>query len=182
MLLQSIKDAEIYVQIFPYSKTNISKTKHIRRNIEKYLEEFYILKERLVKFVEDIKDMHNDNLDDNMLICLMGAKFAAKETLKQITGYGKTRGAYVHVKRYAPKDIEQLVHMEEFVRLMKDDEHVSGLIKSQHDLKYNKVRREWAERVNNGYSVIIKTIDQYFSLLRVVVFEDDCTPRLPITD
>lgn len=183
MSLQSIKDTELYVRRFPYGDTHISKTRHLRRHIEKYLEEFYILKERLVNFADTIESMYSsDDLPDKMLAFLIGAKTVAKETLKPITGYGKIRGSHVHVKRYTPPDIEKLVHMEDFAELMDGDENIAGLIKSQRDRKYKKVRKEWAKRVKNESAEITKMLDQYFSLINVVVFEDDGTLRLPATD
>lgn len=182
MSLQSIKDTELYVRRFPYGDTDISKTRHLRRHVEKYLEEFYILKERLVKFADTVESMYSSgDLTDKMLVSLRGAKTVAKETLKPITGYGKIRGTHVHVKRYTPPDIEKLVHMEDFNGLLEGEGDISGLIKSQRDRKYKKLRKEWAERVRNESAEIAKMLDQYFAFMRAVVFEDDCTPRLPTT-
>jgi hypothetical protein len=183
MSLQSIKDTELYVRRFPYGDTDISKTRHLRRHIEKYLEEFYILKERLVEFVDTIEDMYSsDYLSDKFLVFLRGAKTVAKKTLDPITGYGKVRGSHVHKRRYITSDIDKLVHMEDFADLVDDDENISGLIKNQRDRKCKKVRKEWAERVRNESAVITKMLNQYFNLMRAVVFEDDCTLRLPTTE
>lgn len=179
MSLQTLEDTELYVRRFPYGETDLSKTRHLRRHIEKYIEEMYILKERLVGMVDAIDDMYDEgDLEIQYELALPFAKKIAKNTLNPITGYGNVRGTHVHEKRYTPPEIKKLAQMEQMIRLMEDDDKTYGVIMAKRDEKYKKVRKEWAERVKREISEIKKMIDQYFGLLRNVLFDSDCNPRL----
>lgn len=51
---ERLKEHEVYVGRFPYSGTEISKVSHLNYNIENYLGEFYILKERIKKYLATV--------------------------------------------------------------------------------------------------------------------------------
>lgn len=179
MSIRTLEDTELYVRRFPYGDTDLSKTRHLRRHIDKYIEEMYILQERLVEMVNAIDDMYDDGqLEKEEEAALSVAKEVAKNTLQPVAGF-EVRGEHVHEKRYTPADIQKLTDMEHMARIMEDDKMVSGILLEQRDEKYKEVRAEWAERIRRETAKINKMLDQYFGILRNVLFDEDCNPKLP---
>ena len=179
MSVQTLEDTEIYVRRFPYGNTGITKTRHLRRNIEKYLEEVYILRERLKKYVKDIEERFGDVIDQDSRVLLKKAATLATKSLDPIAGYGKVRGKHVHDARFTSPEIDRLTSLETFLNLSELDEQFTGTIDLILDDEYKRLRKAWAERVKEETAAFNYMVDCYFELLQQALFKDDCSPRFP---
>ncbi len=58
---ERLKDHEIYINSFPYSKTSLSRVSHLNYCVENYLSEFYILKERIKAYLTTVGRIYKND-------------------------------------------------------------------------------------------------------------------------
>ena len=177
--LDTLSDSQIYMRRFPYSKTQITKANHLRRCIEMYLEEVYLLKLRLTNYVDKIvacKDI-SSVLPTSSFDQLDRAKSLATKSLKPIAGYGSIRGKHVHEERYSDPGIQRLSWLEGLANIADLDQKFRDLFLSVRDIEFIDVRRGWINRVQEETTAINKVIDLYFGLLVDSLFHEDDSPR-----
>ncbi len=179
--LDTLSDTKIYLRRFPFSGTQITKTNHLRRSIEMYLEEIYLLKERLIGYIGEIKENQDiiSALQKEDIFLLDRAKTLSIESLKPITGYGMIRGKHVHERRYTDTDIDRLIRLERLISYSDIEKQFRELFEASRDLEYVKARQKWHKRVEQEITVIEEVVDVYFECLLTALFNKECAPKFP---
>ncbi len=91
---ERLMDFEVYVRQFPYRRSRISGPRHLSYNIEGYLNEVYILQQRLLGYLRRIRRY----AERRALQAEAGKVFETIERLvvKAFEGIIKTQGVHVH--------------------------------------------------------------------------------------
>jgi hypothetical protein len=144
-----LRDIATYIKHFPPKKAQVSKTRFLRFHIGNYLNEVYILKERLEAYYKVVARTYRND-----------ARLLAKQ--KQIDDFLQSvfkkvidiRGAHVHQTRYDDNDLDRLDLIE---LLLHDDE--TGLAHSLYPTAIRKTRKQWVEIIIHNNNEIAKVLD-----------------------
>jgi uncharacterized membrane-anchored protein YjiN (DUF445 family) len=167
--LETLIDYEVYIRRFPYSKTRIVRTRHFKNTVANYLNEIYILKNRLISYLTKIERSIKDTKARGKVHKAFVPYYEfISETFKSIV---HVRGEHVHDKRYDTKELN-LISMIEYMCTEHDPDvgfHYNDLLNE----RYNEVKKEWTKYIETNNSLIVKLIDSYCDVLIYVMFKAD---------
>lgn len=153
-------DLPVLISRFPYSSTRITRVRFLRHNIEGFLNEVYLLKERMIKYTKIIERYYREESIKHLCINL---RDIVETTLKPII---LQRGVHVHQVRYSDDKLEQL----EMLELLSKSEEASSFT-YYYDQKYKEVRREWRTKIDGNNNEIKGLLDHYFNKLYDYIFD-----------
>jgi len=169
---ERLLDIETYITKFPFRKSRVTKTRYLRFIFEAYLQEIYILRERLISFLTIIarsfrKTSRNEHVNK---VSTMLSKMVIKSFDKIIA----IRGFHVHSYRYSEKDFDILNSLEVMTNLEPDvDTKLTGLLKSYYEISHRTVRKKSHQRIKENNAVVRKILDAFFESLFMVLFDRD---------
>ena len=145
---------------FPRSK-KVSKEKYLKFVVNTYLQDVYILKERLNTYATQIKRMHDKMGRTELTQKHIDPLF---ETIKgAFKGLVDTRGGHVHGKRYTDETLSDASSMALIA------EHYPEF-ESHYNFSLTNAKREWKNRIENNNRETAKVLNKYFNeLFKVVV-------------
>jgi hypothetical protein len=107
--MRRLDQALVYLSHFPHSKVfrfhGLSEADWIRYHIEAYLQEIYILSERLSRFLRKVEKVTISHRDKGGLSSVKQLKLSVDATLK---GVVRTRGGHVHEYRFQDGELSDL--------------------------------------------------------------------------
>ena len=120
-------DIETYIGRFPYGNTKISKTRHLAYHMENYLNEVYILKERMNSYFTTIGRIYRNDERHQIILKSIKPLFTfVKNALKRIID---KRGVHVHRTRFIDEALDRLSSQEFFVDRGEDFRIIRNLFK-----------------------------------------------------
>lgn len=155
-------DLSVLISRFPYNLTRITRVRYLRHNIEGFLNEVYLLKERLVTFTKTLERYYREESLGQLCKKLRGI---VEATLQPLT---VQRGSHVHRVRYSDEDLDRL----EMLELLSNYPDSSRFI-YYYDQKYKELRKKWKARIDESNSAIKKLLDYYCNQLFDYVFDDN---------
>jgi hypothetical protein len=170
---ERLLDIETYLTKFPYGNSRITKTRHLRFIVEAYLQETYILKERLISFLKILSRSYRSsqirvNVDTTV-------KAQSAMVLRSLEGLIAVRSFHVHTYRFSDKQIDQLKALESLTTILKPDE--SGdyleLLKQYYRALYREHRKGWLRKVKDNNRTILELLNACFENLLQVMFDQD---------
>jgi len=176
----TLKDIKYYCNNFPFQKENL-RIRYLRYNIENYLNEMYILKNRLESFPKKLERLYKNCSKIN------NKKFKNFQLIfkDKFNKYDKIRGEHVHQYRYYDKDIKRLSLIEnltpdilEIIEINKNSNTIDGIEVKDIPYKYyldeyNKIKNKWIKRINNDLKIIKILLNFYFKGLRIIITENN---------
>lgn len=106
---QVLGEIVIYIRRFPSNSSQISKTRYLHYHIANYLNEVYILKERLVSYGKVVTRAYRND----PRLKAMEQELTRLEKLPSILdSVIEARGSHVHVARYEDNDLDRLSLLE----------------------------------------------------------------------
>jgi hypothetical protein len=167
---RSLLVAEEYIQQLPSGNTNITRSQHLRYVVETWLNEVYILKERLKRFLQVLEELF--------------AKGARRKTVKQITQPQFThntrvfeqltsiRSYHIHRARYNDKELGNLEFLEQTL-----DMPAAGPLRhslaGHIDELYVAIRDKRVQELGSRNQAIAEMLDEFFSTIYPIVFDED---------
>lgn len=169
-------DLECYVCRFPYRNTRVSPAGHLRHNIEAYFQEAYILRQRMIDFLNSLEKDYAGSAEGETLqrinqpLCKI-----LKTGLRSIMEARKT---HVHGGGYDDENLKRLDTWELLARYTpkkQTDEHIDSksLFQLHYRKSYRRERARWAKLVKDWNSVIEKLLNHYFESLMKILFDQD---------
>lgn len=163
--LQVLNDIPFYIRRFPSQNSNVSKTRFLNYHFGNYLNENYILRERLVTYQKVITRMYKN---DHRL-AEMGKQVKKIERLVSgFDGIIDTRGKHVHQERYSDEDFERLGIYE---RMSKEDDPLASVLGKLYPLALCDYRKKWIKMISDNNDNIKEILNMYFEILYDVVFD-----------
>ena len=146
---QTLKDIPYYMGHFPPKHPSISKNRFLNYHIGTYLNENYILRERLRSYQKTITRMYKGD----RRLAEMGDNVKSVDALVSgFDGIAKTRGRHVHQERYGDEDLERLYIYERMAKEEGDDALVSVVIRL-YPLALRDYRKKWIKIISENNEI-----------------------------
>lgn len=143
----------------PRSK-KIAKEKYV---VDTYLQDVYILKERLNTYATKIKRMHVKAGRRTLVATHIEPLFShIKKSFQSIVD---TRGAHVHAKRFTDENLTEAASLALIA-------HHSPEFSRHYDFSVRKIRVEWKDRIISNNKETLKLLDRYFGELIFIVADN----------
>jgi hypothetical protein len=169
MTIDTMRDIEIYMKQFPYPEAKVAKHRHLQFHVEAFLNEFYILQERLLRFLKFIERQHkrDPRLDSIEAACKALNEWVIESMRKGI----EMRGNHVHKWRLSNNDIDRLVGISLYTKM--PNKKIQRTFKTYYESEYRKIRKRWRKWVSDGTCQAQKLVDAYFDEVFKLIFDGD---------
>lgn len=151
--LDTLKLTSKLIGLAPPRSNSIRKDDYLKFLIGAYLQEMYILEQRLSSYAKKISRMYQ--------IPTLPA-FVQKLVYQPLEGLISTRGAHVHSRRYSDKQLDRLSTTALF-------ESVGHELGEDLWFDYKWAQRHWMEQVKKNNDTTLKIVDSYFDVLHEVI-------------
>lgn len=173
--LEIMRDIEVYVRRFPYGRTRITKTRHLIFNISSYLNEFYLLHERVESLVAWVaKKYRKDERPELQHLQDMTGRFRASAS-----NVIETRGVHVHKKRYGDPELNRAATWELIAGDVPTYGRDAAFAADQLATIYSKERSDWTARIKRNNDTTEALLDPIFLAFRAVILKDQEEVRWP---
>jgi len=173
---ERLKDLEVYISRFPNTKTLISKISYLRFLIENYLNETYLLKERLNIYLKKIEKSY---IEDKRYVSI---RKTCDQLINIVEGYLKNittvRGSHTHIVRYSDRDfkrLESLFLYEEYLKeyLYELQKYLPDYTIPNFNTEYRKLRGKWKKIFEDRNKQIKIMLNYCFEKILKIVFIND---------
>jgi hypothetical protein len=159
----------------PTAGLSISQDRYLQFFYEAYLHEFYILQQRLLRYLKTIERQFRR--------CSQSAEVrpkcerVSKLVTQVLEPMVKIRGSHVHVIRAYDKGIDRLGTLT-LLTNSSDTKFVSS-IQILLRQESREIRKEWKRRVKDYNIATGDLLDVYFEVLKPLIFENDDAVKYP---
>lgn len=166
--LEALENIGIYVRSFPYKRQGISQVDYLKYHVENYLNEIYILKNRLIAFLTLIERAYRKCERSDQIHAILRPIYELVSTA--LDGYINVRGAHVHENRYSDSDFDRLGTLNLLSK--SGDDEVSRLFKGLFSECYRTTRRKWVGKIRRDIRAIEQLLEIYCTALVDSVIKD----------
>jgi len=167
-------DIELYIGRFPYRNTKVSKTRHLAYHMENYLNEIYILKERLNSYFTAIGRLYKK--DERHRDVLNGTKPLFTLVKNVLKGIINIRGAHVHETRFSDEALDRLSSQEFFTDHGGEEFQI---IRNLFKFDYSVTRKKYKHTIKSNNEQIKKMLDACFDILFEIVADNEGQIKYP---
>ena len=173
--LDTMRDIEFYMGRFPYSEEKVAKHRHLIFHVQAFLNELYILQQRLLGFLKFIERQHRGDtrLDNIKVVCEALRGFVTESMKKGVA----IRGSHVHKWRLSDNDHDRLIGIDLYTKM--PNEKIQQAFKRYYDSEYKKIRKRRREWVASGIGVAQELVDAFFDELFKLAFDDKGSMAYP---
>lgn len=168
--VESLRNVSIYIRRFPYRNAGVEKTAYLRYHMENYLNELYLLENRIIAFVKITARQYRKDPRKDQIV--HASKQIEEQVRESFAGLRRTRGAHVHEQRFDDFDLSRLVL---FTTIGEDHDGFAR----QYEEVYRQVRHEkrlWIENTNQSVENLLEI---HFNKLKLLLFDDKGNLRIP---
>ncbi len=168
---ESLLDAEIYIRKFPYSRTRISKSRHLKSIITSHLQNIFILRERMVRYLKVLRKRYSKNSSADGKLTLEITKILEDYTKDAFSHLNSVRNIHVHVEELYDAELEQLALLESFII---NNSTISSLdeFKEYYDFEFNRIRKNKIKEIKKINADTEEALDMFFGLIYSIVFDE----------
>ncbi len=166
--IEAIENVSIYIRTFPYKKYQISSLSYLQYHVENYLNEIYILKNRLISYLNILEKTYSKTELNKEIARTIKPLYPGISTA--FRGYVDIRGGHVHELRYSDKDFDKLSTLELFARL---EDKLGNISRHLYRTEYHKVRKKWTVKIKTDLKAINQFLDYYFEQLASLLFKSE---------
>jgi hypothetical protein len=155
--LESLSLSERLIGVSPPRAKGIDKDKYLKLLVGTYLQEIYILEQRLTAYAKKISRLYGKK----------GLPPAVQRVVYEpLEGIIGTRGSHVHNRRFSDRHLDSVSTLALFRRIG----HQFG---DDLDFEYKIAQREWKKKTMKNNVEIHRILEQYFRLLQIVMTSND---------
>jgi hypothetical protein len=160
---EALELSEVLLSVNGPRSKKVSEDKYCRYVINTYLQDMYILKERLNSYATKVKRVHNNLGRTQIVDQFIEPVFdVIKESFKGIVD---TRGGHVHQRRYTDQTLDDA---SLFYSTAKSDPKFSPASKASLQI----LKNEWGERINKNNIKVKELLNYYFLCMYCVIQEN----------
>jgi len=161
--VEALKLGEVLISLAPPRSTQINRDEYLKYHINAYLQEVYILKERLKSYITKLKRVYSKTKQKNRFDKQTSPLFKfVKVSFEDVVN---TRSDHVHSYRYSDDHLDRLSSLTLISRYKED-------FIDDAKLKFKWVQRTWKQRVKENNKQTMKLLDIYFDRLYEAVTKD----------
>lgn len=165
--LKTLNLIEKFIKINPPKENGINYSNYLTYHVHNYLQEMYILKERLTTYSKKVKRSYSKVIDNNILDkAIESLMKIILDALNGITGSDGARNKHVHAEKFKDEELNWLSSTT-----FLSDFHDEFTIKSEH--AYLKAKDKWSTTVENNNQKLNKLIDIFFNTIYALISVDD---------
>jgi hypothetical protein len=166
----AIENIAIYMNTFPYDRYKVSKLSYLRYHVENFLNEIYILEERLEAYLKIIeraykKEPYSNNIKDIL-------EKTQKDIIKALEKAVCIRHPHIHQHRYTDSDLDHLAILELFSKYERTNQPF-WCKRSFFDQAYKKVRNKKVKTFKGIIESLEVLLESYFKVMLQVVSKDE---------
>ncbi|HEV7426572.1 MAG TPA: hypothetical protein VGQ46_09405 [Thermoanaerobaculia bacterium] len=167
----AMRNVELYLSRFAFAEDGVRPSAYIRYHVESFLNEMYILRERMDAFAVKIgKEFRKDRYLTNGP---QKIAYIRSEVKRLFDPAIRMRGGHVHEARHDDAELAQLV-LWETLATIKPAEFHSQLTESAEAVRASNL--EFVKSVNSG---LAEKLDRFFTYFEGLIFEKDGSLRYP---
>jgi len=160
---EALSLSEVLIAVAPPRSNRINHDEYLKYLVNTYLQDVYILKERLNTYATRLKRLYTKAGRVSLVSKHINPLFEfVKSSLEDIV---KTRGYHVHASRYRDDELDRVCQMALISRY--DPE-----AKKHYRFSYQKAQKAWAARIKSNNASTKKLLDYYFKEISKVVSEN----------
>lgn len=160
----ALKLSSVLISVAPPRSKKVNSDEYMKYVVNTYLQDVYILKERLNTYATKIKRMHNKAGKKELVDQFIEPLFSYVKS--SFDGIVSTRGMHVHSSRYSDDALDDVTQMALISRY-------DSSLKPHYNYSYKKAQKTWTLRMANNNEDTQKILDHYFSeIIKVVKIND----------
>jgi len=164
---ETLEDIAFYVARFPYRNTRVTPERHLQFCVEAYLNEVYLLQERLLAFVKLVERQYKKDKDEAFArIQFQSLADSIRQSLKGVVG---ARATHVHEVRFTDPDIDRLSMIALLSR--NRDGKSDELRRVYFRLEYDDAKGKWRDKLSQNNKTIRSMLDMVYDNLYGLIFE-----------
>jgi len=161
--LKTLNLIEKFIHINPPLDEDINYSNYLTYHVHNYLQEMYILKERLNTYATKIQRKYNKVFDKELLKSIFNPLFEIiKTTLDGITGEKGARNKHVHAEKFQDEELKWLSSTT-FLANFHDE------FKIPSKVAYQSAKNKWYNTIYNNNQELNKLIDIYFNIIYKII-------------
>lgn len=165
--LDTLKLIEKFIKINPPVTDGINCSNYLTYHVHNYLQEMFILKERLKAYSAKIQRKYSKAKDERALKKTIETLMKIiTEALNSITGHDGARNLHVHSEKFKDNELNWL-SSSTFCENFHDE------FKIESKIAYETARSKWMKTVENNNKDLNKLIDIYFNTIYTIISVDD---------
>lgn len=166
--MESIENIAVYINIFPHKKQGISPLSYLQYHVENYLNEIYIIENRLMSYLKVLEKSYSKS-DQGIEVSRI-IKPIYSIVSNAFKTYRVIRGSHVHELRFSNQELDRLSTLE---LLSKSNDDFGQLIKQIFDRAYRKTRKNWSDKIQKDSQAIKELLDLYFGQLTKAISQNE---------
>jgi len=164
--LNTLRLIEKFIKLDPPKEDGINYSNYLTYHVHNYLQEMYILKERLKTYSKKIERKYSKVIDKTVLKKTIESLMKMiLDALNGITGETGARNLHVHAEKFKDDELNWLSSTT-FLAGIHDE------FKIPSKEAYFKAKKKWSKTVENNNIGLLKLIDIYFDTIYAIVSVD----------
>lgn len=161
--INTLRLIEKFVSITPPIEEGIDYSNYLTYHVHNYLQEMYILKERLKTYATKIERKYAKVIPKaSMTTVIEPLMKIITESLKNITGDGGVRNLHVHAEKFTDDELNWLSSTT-FLAAFNDE------FKIHSKAAYESAKHKWQNTIETNNSELNKLIDLYFNTIYSII-------------
>lgn len=155
--------SEILISVAPPRSKRVNNDEYIKYLINTYLQDVYILKERLNTYATRLKRLHNRADREDLTEQYIDPLFQFIKT--SLDGLINTRSSHVHANRYSDEELDNVTQMALISKYNPD-------LEKHYKFSFKNAQISWSTRIKSNNDTTEKLLDYYFENISKVVKEN----------
>lgn len=155
---ECLENILVYVRSFPYKRQGISRVSYLKYHVENYLNELYILKNRLVAYCMILERAYRKS--DNAESIAITLTSISQKVHGVFEGYISIRGVHVHEHRFSDHDFDRLASLELLTTHSTD---LPDILICEYNEAYKEIRTKWVAKIESDLKALEKLLDYCFT-------------------
>jgi len=165
MSMDTLNLIEKFISIEPPKEESINYSNYLTYHVHNYLQEMYILKERLKSYATRVKRKYQTPSNKNNLDAILKNLIKViTSSLENITGENGVRNIHVHGKKYIDEELKWLKTTSS-VTLTQE-------LKNLSEPAYIIAKNKWLKIIKNNNKETVKLLNIYFTTLSSIIAPD----------
>ena len=161
--INTLKLIETFIKTNPPKENGINYSNYLTYHVHNYLQEMYILKERLTTYSKKIKRSYSKVIQDKMIKDMVESLMKIiLDALNGVTGLHGARNKHVHAKKFKDEELNWLSSS-----IFLADFNYKFRIESEH--AYLKAKAKWSTRIETNNRELDQLIDMFFNTMYGII-------------
>ncbi len=162
-ILDTLRLIETFVSLNPPKENSVNYSNYLNYHVHNYLQEMYILKERLNAYLKLIQRLSKKKINNQLLDEAIDLLFTmVQESLDNIAGYKGVRNKHVHQYKYSDEEMRWLSSTSFLSKFHEE-------FTEESRQAYTIAKKKWVITIGKNNKKLESLIDVYFGMCYEIV-------------